>query len=202
MSDAPAWDARYDAEGFTFGEQPNRYLESMLSRLRPGQRALALGDGEGRNGVWLGRQGLDVTSLDWSARGLAKALALASRHGIVLETVAADLTRWDWPQGCFDLVAWIFVHLPSDDRALVAQRAVDALAPGGLLVLEGFSPAQEGRRSGGPRDPALLWTADEARHLFGGLRLLECLGGTVLLDEGPRHQGEAEIIRGLWQRVG
>ncbi|BFL63152.1 Methyltransferase [Roseomonas mucosa] len=202
MSDAPAWDTRYDAEGFTFGEQPNRYLESMLPRLRPGQSALALGDGEGRNGVWLARQGLNVTSLDWSARGLAKARALAGRHGVALETVAADLTRWNWPQGRFDLVAWIFVHLPPEDRALVAQRAVAALAPGGLLVLEGFSPAQEGRRSGGPRDPALLWTATEARRLFGGMRLLECLDGTVLLDEGPRHQGEAEVVRGLWRQAG
>ena len=71
-----------------------------------------------------------------------------------------------------------------------------------LLALEGFSPAQEGRRSGGPRDPALLWTGAEARRLFAGLELLECLEGTVRLDEGPRHQGEAEVVRGLWRRPG
>ncbi|UFN48717.1 methyltransferase domain-containing protein [Roseomonas sp. OT10] len=207
MSDAAAWDARYAGGGFAFGEAPNRYLESLAPRLRPGMRALALGDGEGRNGTWLAERGLAVTSVDWSAAGLAKAAALAGRRGVALRTVVADLAAWDWPRGDaaagdFDLVAWIFVHLPPADRALVAGRAAAALAPGGLLALEGFSPAQEGRRSGGPRDPALLWTGAEARRLFAGLELLECLEGTVRLDEGPRHQGEAEVVRGLWRRPG
>ncbi len=201
MSDAAAWDSRYASGGFNFGEAPNRHLEAQAPLLRPGMRVLALGDGEGRNGAWLAAQGLDVLSLDWSAAGLAKAAALAARRGLPLRTAVADLTAWEWPSDAFDLVAWIFVHLPPADRALVAARAAAALAPGGLLVLEGFSPAQEGRRSGGPRDPALLWQQAEARRLFGDLVLLECLEGTVRLDEGPRHQGEAEVVRGVWRRA-
>ena len=94
----------------------------------------------------------------------------------------------------------MFVHLPADKRALVAERAVRALAPSGLLVLEGFSPAQEGRRSGGPREASLLWTQAETRRVFAPLILLECLEGAVRLDEGPRHQGAAEVVRGLWLR--
>lgn len=201
MSGAAAWDARYASDAFSFGEAPNRYLEAQATWLRPGMRALALGDGEGRNGAWLAERGLDVLSVDWSAAGLDKATVLAAQRGAKLRTVVADLTRWAWPTDAFDLVAWIFVHLPPADRALVAARTAATLAPGGLLVLEGFSPAQEGRRSGGPRDASLLWTLDETRQLFGGLRLLECLAGTVVLDEGPRHQGEAEVVRGLWRRA-
>jgi SAM-dependent methyltransferase len=200
MSDAAAWDARYAGGGFAFGDAPNRYLEAQAAWLRPGMRALAIGDGEGRNGVWLAERGLEVTSVDWSAAGLAKAEALAAERGVALRTAAADLTRWDWPVGRFDLVAWIFVHLPPADRALVAERAVASLAPGGLLVLEAFTPAQEGRRSGGPRDPELLWSGDLVREHFAGLELLECLEGTVLLDEGPKHQGHAEVVRGLLRK--
>ena len=201
MSDAAAWDARYASDGFNFGEEPNRYLSAQAARLRRAGQALALGDGEGRNGAWLAEQGMEVTSLDWSAAGLAKAAALAGRRGVRLRTVVADATMWEWPTAGFDLIAWVFVHLPPADRALVARRAVASLAPGGLLLLEGFSPAQQGRRSGGPREPELLWTPEEARHLFGSLVLLECLQGTVLLDEGPRHQGEVEVVRGLWRRA-
>ncbi|WP_424136094.1 class I SAM-dependent methyltransferase [Roseomonas chloroacetimidivorans] len=200
MSDAAAWDARYAGGGFAFGDAPNRYLEAQAAWLRPGMRALAIGDGEGRNGVWLAERGLEVTSVDWSAAGLAKAEALAAERGVALRTAVADLTRWDWPVGRFDLVAWIFVHLPPADRALVAERAVASLAPGGLLVLEAFTPAQEGRRSGGPRDPELLWSGDLVREHFAGLELLECLEGTVLLDEGPKHQGHAEVVRGLLRK--
>jgi SAM-dependent methyltransferase len=200
MSDAAAWDARYATGGFAFGSAPNRHLEAQGPRLRPGMRALAIGDGEGRNGVWLAGRGLAVTAVDWSATGLAKARALAAAQGVALHTTVADLTSWDWPVAGFDLVAWIFVHLPPQDRAVVAERAVAALAPGGLLVLEGFTPAQEGRRSGGPRDPALLWSAALVRTHFAGLELLECLEGTVLLDEGPKHQGHAEVVRAVLRK--
>jgi SAM-dependent methyltransferase len=202
MSDAAAWDARYAGGGFEFGEAPNRYLESLAPRLRQRMRALAVGDGEGRNGVWLARQGLMVTSLDWSATGLAKARALAARHGVALETVVADAAAWDWPVGAFDLIAWIFVHLPPADRAAAAAGAVRALAPGGLLALECFTPAQEGRRSGGPKDSSLLWSRAVVETVFAALEVVELLDGTVLLDEGPRHQGHVEVVRALLRRPG
>ncbi|PWC28964.1 class I SAM-dependent methyltransferase [Teichococcus aestuarii] len=201
MSEAEAWDARYRAGEWLFGQAPNRYLETLAPRLRPGMRALALGDGEGRNGVWLARQGLRVTAVDWSATGMARAAALAAAAGVALETAVADLTAWDWPEAEYDLIAWVFVHLPGPDRRAVAARACRALAPGGLLLLEGFTPAQQGRRSGGPKDPDLLWTREEAEALFAGLAVQECLEGTVRLDEGPRHQGPAEVVRGLWRRA-
>lgn len=201
MSDASAWDARYGEAEWIFGPAPNRYLQSLAPHLRPGMQALSLGDGEGRNGVWLAEQGLSVTAVDWSATGLGRAAALAARRRVALETVTADLTRWNWPEARFGLIAWVFVHLPSEDRALVAAAACRALAPGGLLLLEGFTPAQGGRRSGGPRDPDLLWTRAAAEEALAGLTLLECLEGTVLLDEGPRHQGPAEIVRGLWRKA-
>jgi len=201
MSDAAAWDARYAGGGFQFGDRPNEYLRSQGWRLRPGMRALAAGDGEGRNGVWLAEQGLDVTALDWSPVGLAKAESLAARRGVALHGVVADLAAWDWPAARFDLIAWIFVHLPPEDRARAARGVVRALAPGGLLMLECFTPAQEGRRSGGPKDAALLWSRAIVEQAFGALQVLELLEGTVLLDEGPRHQGHAEVVRAVLRRA-
>lgn len=201
MSTSLAWDERYAGGTFQFGEAPNLFLVSQAHRLRPGMRALAVGDGEGRNGVWLAEQGLAATSVDWSAVGLAKARALAERRGVPLATVTADLTRWDWPAAGFDVIAWIFVHLPPEDRAIACEGALRALAPGGVLLLECFTPAQEGRRSGGPKDPALLWSRALVERHFAGLEVLELLEGTVRLDEGPRHQGPAEVVRAVLRRV-
>ncbi|MBR0683894.1 class I SAM-dependent methyltransferase [Roseomonas eburnea] len=200
MSSSLAWDERYAGGDFQFGEAPNLYLLSQAHRLRPGTRALAVGDGEGRNGVWLAEQGLDATSVDWSEVGLAKARALAGHRGVALQTVTADLTRWEWPVARFDVIAWIFVHLPPEDRAIACAGALRALAPGGLLLLECFTPAQEGRRSGGPKDPALLWTRALVERHFVGLEVLELLEGTVMLDEGPRHQGAAEVVRAVLRK--
>jgi SAM-dependent methyltransferase len=199
--DTPAgWDERYAAGRFEFGEAPNRYLEELRCWMAPGMRALALGDGEGRNGVWLAEQGLVVTSLDWSTVGMAKAAQLAERRGVAMETIVADAAAWDFPESRFDLVAWIYLHLPPADRAAAARGVVRALAPGGLLALECFTPAQQGRRSGGPKAVELLWSRAIVEALFAELEVLELLEGTVSLDEGPRHQGPAEVVRALLRK--
>ena len=200
MSTSLAWDERYAGGDFQFGEAPNLYLLSQAHRLRRGQRALAVGDGEGRNGVWLAEQGLDATLVDWSAVGLGKARGLAQRRGAPVTTITADLAQWDWPAARFDLIAWIFVHLPPADRAMACAGALKALAPGGVLVLECFTPAQEGRRSGGPKEPSLLWSRALVEQHFAGLEVLELLEGSVRLDEGPRHQGLAEVVRAVLRR--
>lgn len=200
MSTSLAWDERYRGEEFQFGEAPNRYLEQLRPWFASGMRALALGDGEGRNGVWLAGQGLVVTSLDWSAVGMAKAARLAGRRGVALATVVADAAAWAYPEAGFDLVAWIYLHLPPADRAAAARGVLRTLAPGGLLALECFTPAQQGRRSGGPKQPELLWSRAIVEELFGSLEVLELLEGTVLLEEGPRHQGPAEVVRALLRK--
>lgn len=202
MSTSIAWDERYASGEFQFGEAPNRYLEELRPWFAPGRRALALGDGEGRNGVWLAQQGLVVTALDWSPVGMAKAARLAEARGVALATVVADAAAWDYPAGGFDLVAWIYLHLPPADRAAAARGVLRALAPGGLLALECFTPAQQGRRSGGPKMVELLWSRAIVEELFGGLEVLELLEGTVSLDEGPRHQGPAEVVRALLRKPG
>ena len=200
MSTSLAWDERYAGGGFQFGEAPNLFLLSQAHRMRRGLRALAVGDGEGRNGVWLAEQGMEAMSVDWSGVGLAKAQALAVRRGVALSTVTADVARWTWPVAGFDVIAWIFVHLPPEDRALASAGALRALAPGGLLLLEAFTPAQEGRRSGGPKDASLLWSRALVERHFAGLEVLELLEGTVALDEGPRHQGLAEVVRAVLRK--
>ncbi|TCH96170.1 class I SAM-dependent methyltransferase [Roseococcus sp. SYP-B2431] len=200
MSTSLAWDERYGGGGFQFGDAPNEYLVAQSRRFRRGMTALAVGDGEGRNGVWLGRQGLEVTSLDWSAVGLAKARELAAAQGAPLETVVADAATWDWPEARFDLIAWIYLHLPPADRSLAVAGCRKALRPGGLLVLEAFSPAQQGRRSGGPKLPELLWTREIVEREFPELEVLELTEGAVRLDEGPRHQGLAEVVRAVLRK--
>jgi SAM-dependent methyltransferase len=200
MSDSTAWNARYAESPGMFGAAPNEFLLEQAHRLRPGMAALALGDGEGRNGVWLAGLGLDVTALDWSATGMARAEGLAAARGVALRIVVADATAWDWPCGQFDVVAWIFVHLPPADRAAVAAGLRRALKPGGLLVLECFSPAQEGRRSGGPRMAELLFTRAILEQEFVGFEVLVLLEGAVRLDEGPKHQGLAEVVRAVLRK--
>jgi len=195
------WDARYAAEDYLFGTAPNAYLASQAYRLASGQRALAVGDGEGRNAVWLAAQGLEVTLVDISPVGLDKALRLAHRHDCRIETIAADLTRWDWPHDRFDLAIEIFVHVPVADRRLIHRAMAASLKPGGLALVEAFQKGQADRPSGGPRTAPLLYDAAGLAEDFAALQTLELLEGTVLLAEGSKHRGPARIVRYLGQRI-
>ncbi len=201
MSDQQSlWDARYAAEDYLFGTEPNRYLLSQAHRFQPGQRALAVGDGEGRNAVWLARQGLDVTLVDISPVGIDKALRLARAHDVRIATVAADLIRWDWPVDRFDLSVEIFVHVPVDERRLIHGAMAAALRPGGLALVEAFQKRQVAHSSGGPKSAPLLYDAAALAEDFASLEPLELLEGTVRLAEGTRHRGPAQVVRYLGRK--
>lgn len=189
------WDKRYGTEGFIYGTQPNAYLRSQAHHLRLGMAALAIADGEGRNGVWLAEQGLEVLSVDKSAVGLAKAAELARERGVCLTTLRTDLAEWGWRAGAFDLVISIFAHFRPATRQLINRRIVESLRPGGLVIVEAFHKRQLGRSSGGPKDLELLYEVDYLRTDFQSLDLIELLEGQAMLDEGPFHQGEAEVVR-------
>jgi len=189
------WDQRYDRADYLYGTEPNAFLRSQAWRLPPGGRALAIADGEGRNGVFLARLGLATTTVDSSGVAVAKARRLAAAQGVALDAVQADLTGWDWPVAAIDVAVSIFAHFPPPLRQQVHRRLVAALKPGGLLLLEAYRPDQIGRGTGGPPDPALTYTADLLRQDFAGLTLLDLTEGLSYLEEGPGHRGIGAIVR-------
>lgn len=195
------WDQRYAEPGYAYGTEPNAFLASQRHRLKPGMRALAVADGEGRNGVWLATQGLEVLSVDASAVGLAKARALARRRGVRIRTEQADLTRWDWPQAAFDVVAAIFIHFMPEHRTRMHRAMLAALAPGGLLILEAFTPRQLEYRSGGPPLREMLYTADMLRADFASAEILLLEETLTELHEGAYHRGTAAVVRLIARRA-
>lgn len=196
------WNSRYAEPGYAYGTEPNTFLVSQQHRLRPGMKALAVADGEGRNGVWLASQGLDVLSVDASEVGLAKARELAADRGVRLRTERADLTTWAWPEAEYDVVAAIFIHFPPEVRARVHRAMLAALRPGGLLILEAFTPEQLNYKSGGPPVAAMLYTADMLRIDFAGAEIVVLEETITELAEGQYHRGPAAVVRLVARRPG
>lgn len=195
------WDQRYQEEnGYVYGEEPNAYLAEKRTWLTPGAQALAIADGEGRNGVWLAEQGLEVLAVDQSAIGLAKASELAERRGVPLRTCRADLADWDWPAEAFDLVIAVFAHFGPVLRPVIHRRVVRALKPGGLVILQGFNERQHDYNSGGPHDAALLFSAEDLEKDFAGLEILELNEYVGELREGENHRGPAALVGMLARR--
>jgi SAM-dependent methyltransferase len=194
------WDQKYQGEGYFYGTEPNAWLTRQAHLLQPGMRALAVADGEGRNGVWLAGRGLQVTSVDASGRALAKARALAATHGVALTTIQADLRRWTWPDATFDAVIALFAHFRPDDRRQLHRAMLRALGSGGVLLLEAFSPYQLLYRTGGPPDLAMLYSAHRLREDFAEAEIVS-LGEVVTgLAEGDGHLGPSALVRLIARR--
>ena len=197
---ADFWDARYEAEEYIYGTVPNAYFRRQLDLLPPG-RLLLLAEGEGRNAVYAARRGWRVTAVDFSDEGRAKAQRLAVTQGVHVDYQVADLTALAWQRpGTYDAVGLIFAHLEVEDRRAVHAAAAACLAPGGHLILEAFSPAQLGLRSGGPRTAELLYQPAELARDFASLQLLENHEAAVVLHEGSFHAGPAQVVRLLATR--
>src|SRR5581483_7210569 len=110
MSELERWETRFGAPGYTFGKAPNAFLKGQAHRLPRKGNALSVADGEGRNGVWLAEQGLDVLTIDFSPTGVEKARALAAERGVTLRAELADVTTWAWPSSAYDVVVGIFIQ--------------------------------------------------------------------------------------------
>ena len=191
------WDERFGTADFVYGTAPNQWLATNAARIAPRGRVLSLGEGEGRNAVWLADQGFSVVAVDSSSVGLEKARRLAACHKVTISTTLADLAEYAPEPGKYDAVNLIYMHLPPATRAKVHALAQSALKPGGVVIIEAFTPRQLPRTSGGPKKPDMLFEpamlrADFPAIVWDSLEELE-----IDLTEGTLHQGRAAVVRGF-----
>lgn len=189
------WNERYDTDHYVFGETPNAFLASQIDIVRKHQSALAIADGEGRNGVWLAEQGLDVLALDSSSVGLEKSQRLAAKRGVRIETRLADIAAYDWPQNQFDLVAAIFIQFADPAlRSAIFEGIRTTLRPGGTVILEGYRPEQIAYGTGGPRQVENLYTRRILEDAFSGFEILYLTERDAEVREGTGHAGMSALI--------
>jgi len=190
------WNERYNQEDYAFGTAPNVYFKSIIDTLKPG-RLLVPGAGEGRDAVYAATLGWQVDAFDLSIVGKEKALQLAKNQGVNIEYQMQDVAQFEGTGAGYDLAAIIYLHLPPDLRRDFFGRLHHFLLPGGLVVLEGFNPLQISLTSGGPKDPTMLLTPEILQTELRNIQPLENCQTRLILNEGPLHQGEAEVVRYL-----
>lgn len=195
LEDLERWNQRYGEADYIFGTAPNAFLARHAGLFKPGQRALCVADGEGRNSVWLAEQGLEVVAFDFSPVAVEKARRLAASRGVKVRYELAAVYDWPWPEAAFDVVAAIFVQFADPPmRAFLFERMIAALKPDGLLLIEGYTPAQLKYGTGGPKQLDQLYTEELLRQAFGSLDILELRTYEAELDEGIRHRGISAVI--------
>ena len=199
---AQTWNRRFAGDDYLFGTQPNAWLRECAGVWTPGQRVLCVADGEGRNSVWLARQGLQVEAFDIAELGVAKARRLAAAHGVSADFQVTDCDGYAWPEAAFDGVAAIFVQFADPpQRQRLFRHIVRCLKPGGTLLLQGYTPRQLDYKTGGPPFVSHLYTAAILREAFADLDIVELREYEADIAEGSGHLGRSALI-GLAARRG
>jgi SAM-dependent methyltransferase len=193
------WDQRFSEPGYAYGTEPNDFLREVATRI-PAGPVVSIGDGEGRNGVFLALLGHPVTSVDGSSVGLAKADVLAKERGVALTTRHADLAEYDFAPGGYAAIVSIFCHLPAALRRDVHRRASAALARGGQFILEAYTPKQLEHKTGGPPVLDLLVTLEDLREDFAGLTIVHGLELERDIHEGRLHRGKSAVVQLVAQK--
>ena len=189
------WDARFGGPDFLFGTEPNAYLASQRALLAVGKSALAVADGEGRNGIWLAQQGLLVDAFDISPVGVAKADKLAHRGGVSVNLYVRDCDAWDWQTEAYDVVVAIFVQFAAPEtRRRLFSGMIATLKPGGYLIIQGYTPKQLEYNTGGPGLLDHLYTSDMMREAFAALEIIELREYDSVLAEGTQHVGPSALL--------
>ncbi len=197
------WNERYSGEEYHFGTEPCGYLASQRNLLKPGMTCLAVADGEGRNGVWLAEQGLQVLSVDSSSVAIEKARVLAAKRGVKMDVELADLSNWDFGIEKFDLVVGIFIQFaPPALREQMFRQIKQSLKPGGLLLLHGYTPRQLEYRTGGPSQVEHLYTEAMLREAFADMEIVSLREYDQDIKEGAGHSGMSALIDLVARKTG
>lgn len=202
MSQQHFWNQKFDGDEHLYGTEPNAYIKEKSGLIAAEGKVLCLGEGEGRNALFLAKEGHDIVAIDASDVGLAKAHRLTQTHGHTIDTVHMDLAEWEPETESFDAIVTSYLHLPQPLRKAVFNKAAHALKTGGVFIGEFFSLDQLGYQSGGPKAPELLYTVEDMRDNLDGLAVETVVLEQVLthLDEGRGHRGEASVIRVVFKK--
>lgn len=190
------WDERYNTEEYAYGTEPNDFLKMNVAAIPKG-RVLSLAEGEGRNAVFLAKQGYSVTAVDSSSVGLDKAKKLAKENGVNIEFIYSDLADYEIGENQWDGIISIFCPLPTSLRKLVHKKVVRGLKPNGVFLLEAYTPKQLEYGTGGGNSVELMQSLDSLSSELRGLNFKHLLELERQVIEGIYHTGIAAVAQAI-----
>lgn len=192
------WDRRYSETEFVYGKNPNDFLKVEYSRIPQSGRILCLAEGQGRNAIFLAKQGYSVTAVDQSAVGLEKAELLAEEQGVKIETEVANLANYKLGREQWDGIVSISAHVPPALRKDLHSQVAVALKRNGVFLLEAYTTKQlEMDGIGGPprSQKELFMSLRELKVELVDLKFIIGRETTREMSEGKYHQGNSAVVQ-------
>ncbi|WLR56885.1 class I SAM-dependent methyltransferase [Mesobacillus subterraneus] len=194
------WNERFGSEQYVYGEEPNLFIKSQVHRLDKGRKVVCFAEGEGRNAVYLAKQGLDVTAYDYAPNGLKKTEALAESNGVKIKTEQKDLIHDLVPNAEFDAAIMVFCHFAKQDQKTVFDKLVSAVRPGGIVMLEVYSEDQVQYGTGGLKTVDMLYDPANLLQWLKGYKTLHFFYGEQERIEGQLHTGTGHVIQVILEK--
>jgi tellurite methyltransferase len=174
-ADRKKWNKRYNAKEYIYGKDPIKFLKENVELLTKG-KALVLAMGEGRNAVFLAKNGFDVDGCDISEKAVEKCEFLAWESGVTLNAFVADLEEYNIPADKYDLITCFYYT----QRNLIPQIK-KGLRKGGMVMFETYTIDQlkYGNDTHGPRNPEYLLKHNELLEFFSDFHILYYREGEI-----------------------
>lgn len=160
------WDNKYETEAYIFGKEPVEFLRENIDILPTG-KVLDIAMGEGRNAVFLAKNGFDVDGCDISEIAVKKAQELAKENNVKIHAFVADLETYKLPQDTYDVIV-CFYYL---QRSLIPQIK-QALKPGGMIIYETYTIENWERGLEGPKNKDYLLKPNELLNFFRDFKII------------------------------
>ncbi len=189
------WHERFDTEEYVYGEEANAFIKNKADRLEDCLSVVCFAEGEGRNAVFLAKEGYKVMALDYAESGIQKTQRLAEKNNVEVETKKVDLLEYEAEVDQFDAAVMVFGHFYSQDQKKVFDKMLKTVKPGGVIILEVYSKEQIDYGTGGPRDVDMLYDPRDILKWSSGHHISHFFYGEQLREEGKLHTGKAHVIQ-------
>ena len=194
MTSVQMWEKRYSESEYAYGKLPNDFLRENYRQIHD-SRVLCLGEGEGRNAVFLAQNGYQVTAVDYSLQGIEKTKRLAAESGVTVECIHQDIRKFHFEPSYWQGIVSIYFHIPKQDRIRIHEKCVRSLIKGGIFLMESYSPNQRKYATGGPKDPDLLADIEDLKNEFSSLQLFIAREIERDVFEGRYHNGRSAVVQ-------
>ncbi|MBN1301635.1 MAG: class I SAM-dependent methyltransferase [Melioribacteraceae bacterium] len=188
------WDERFANKEYMYGKDPNKFFKQEIDKLTPG-KALFIGEGEGRNAVYAATLGWQVDAVDWSENARKKAISLAIDKNTTINYYLSAFNDLTIREDYYDLIVFIFIHEEPDLREKLHSLALKGLKKGGVIILEAYEKEQLKFKSGGPKNPEMLYSLEDIYNDFNELSISHFSKEIISQQEGFIHNGNAAVIQ-------
>lgn len=190
------WDERYSIKEYVYGKEPNQFLKENIGKIPKGN-ILCVADGEGRNGTFLAEKGNAVTSIDFSPMAIKKTQKLAAEKNVTVNTICADLLKYDFGENKYNGIVSIYSHFNIKDTLTLHKKYLRALKSNGVFLMEAFAKEQLPLNTGGPKNINLLYDIEDIEKSFPNCKFEVLKKDILYLHEGHLHDGKAVVVRAI-----